>query len=337
MSAIGRTRLLAADPPGIAEAASLLRAGKLVAFPTETVYGLGADARSPKAVAEVYRAKGRPSANPLIVHVADLQAAAEIARFGPMAMRLAEAFWPGPLTLVLPLLRQDILAPAVTAGLPSVGVRVPAGDVAQALLREAGCPVAAPSANPSGRVSPTEAAHVMDEETGLAGRIAAVLDGGPTTVGLESTILAPGDPRQPEASLRLLRPGGVPVEDIASVAGCALTLEAGSGGPSLEAPGMMVSHYAPRARLRLDAVAPEPGEAWLGFGADPPEAWRASLRASLSEAGDLSEAARRLFATLRRLDEALGAGAIIAVARVPEAQLGLAIKDRLQRAAAPRE
>ncbi|MEM7499220.1 MAG: L-threonylcarbamoyladenylate synthase [Pseudomonadota bacterium] len=362
MSGPEKTRHLPADPAGIAQAGALLAAGHLVAFPTETVYGLGADARSAEAVAGIYRAKGRPSSNPLIVHVADLAGAEALGVFGPAARRLADAFWPGPLTLVVPLRPEAGLAPAITAGRETVGLRVPAGPVAPALLAAAGCPVAAPSANPSGRVSPTEAAHVLDPITGLGGRIAAVLDGGPTAVGLESTIVAAdGGP------LRLLRPGGVPLDVLEDAAGEPIAVSQAAGpatglatghddtasatarprpapsaeaGIAFEAPGMMESHYAPTARLRLAASAPRVGEAWLGFGPDPDGAGAAPARLNLSEAGDRAEAAHRLFACLRRLDAMLaerGApDATIAVAPIPDTGLGRAINDRLARAAAPR-
>ncbi|MEM8760453.1 MAG: L-threonylcarbamoyladenylate synthase [Pseudomonadota bacterium] len=333
------TRHLRADPPGIADAASLLAQGELVAFPTETVYGLGADARSLEAVAGIYRAKGRPSANPLIVHVADLAAAEKLGVFNPAARRLAEAFWPGSLTLVVPLRAGAGLAPAVTAARETVGLRVPAGQVALALLAKAGCPVAAPSANPSGRLSPTEAAHVLDPETGLGGRIAAVLDGGPTTVGLESTIIAATEPDG--RHLRLLRPGGLTAERLQAAIGLPIAMPddetASAAEPAaLEAPGMMASHYAPNARLRLSATAPQQGEAWLGFGPDPEGVAEASVSQNLSKTGDPAEAAQNLFAALRRLDAAIGAGGTIAVAPVPDGGLGRAINDRLARAAAPR-
>ncbi|MEM9765042.1 MAG: L-threonylcarbamoyladenylate synthase [Pseudomonadota bacterium] len=332
------TRHISADAAGIAEAARLLAEGHLVAFPTETVYGLGADARSAEAVAGIYRAKGRPSSNPLIVHVADLRMAETFGIFDAAMRRLAERFWPGPLTMVVPLREASALAPAITAGRETVGLRVPASPVALALIRQAGCPVAAPSANPSGRVSPTEAEHVLDPDTGLGGRIAAVLDGGPTPVGLESTIVAAG--RGASASLRLLRPGGLSLEALEAAAGALLaqpTAPVETAAPEgLEAPGMMASHYAPRARLRLAAAAPEPGEAWLGFGADPAAAADAIAARNLSEAADLDEAAQRLFSSLRALDTDLGEGGTIAVAPIPDRGLGRAINDRLARAAAPR-
>jgi L-threonylcarbamoyladenylate synthase len=313
------TKTLPATAEGIARAAALLRGGALVAFPTETVYGLGADARSPQAVAAVFAAKGRPAHNPLIVHVPDRAAADRLARFDPDAERLAAAFWPGPLTLVLPLRADAGLPPAVTAGGPRVALRLPAHPVAQALLAAFGGPLVGPSANPSGRVSPTRADHVID---GLAGRIAAVLDGGACPVGVESTILATGD-----GPVRLLRPGGIGAEDIAAVTGPLAAVAADPARP--EAPGQFASHYAPAARLRLDAAAPGPGETFVAFGAPG--------RFSLSDSGDLAQAAARLFHVLRLADAATAPGGTIAVAPVPGTGLGAAINDRLRRAAAPRQ
>jgi L-threonylcarbamoyladenylate synthase len=311
------TRTLAPDAAGIAEAARLLAEGELVAFPTETVYGLGGDARSDTAVARIFEAKGRPSFNPLIVHLPDLAAVETVARVTPRARDLAKAFWPGPLTLVLPMI-EDAVSPLVTAGLPTVAVRVPAHPLAQALLRAFGGPVAAPSANPSGRVSPTRAEHVME---GLGGRIAAVLDGGPCAVGLESTILL-ADPEPV-----LLRPGGLPVEALEAALGMKLATAVEGNKPT--APGQLASHYAPSARVRLDATKAEPGEVLVGFGPV-----RGAL--SLSETGDLVEAAARLFHTLREADLMAGPGGSIAFAPVPDTGLGRAINDRLRRAAAPR-
>ncbi|MDP2739100.1 MAG: L-threonylcarbamoyladenylate synthase [Pseudorhodobacter sp.] len=313
------TRLLTPDAPGLAEAARLLHAGALVAFPTETVYGLGGDARSDLAVARIFEAKGRPRFNPLIVHLPDLAAAREYALFGADAERLADAFWPGPLTLVLPLREGAGLSPLITAGNTSVAIRVPAHPVAQALLRAFGGPLAAPSANPSGKVSPTRAAHVLE---GLGGRIAAVLDGGACDVGLESTIVAL-DPA------RLLRPGGLPAEAIEACLGAPLAAPQDPAKPL--APGQLASHYAPAASLRLNATAPRPGEVWLGFG---PKAKGAEL--TLSATGDLVEAAAKLFHALREADALAGQGGCIAVSPVPERGLGRAINDRLRRAAAPR-
>jgi L-threonylcarbamoyladenylate synthase len=311
------TRTLAPDATGIAEAARLLSSGELVAFPTETVYGLGGDARSDKSVARIFEAKGRPSFNPLIVHLPDLAAVGTVAHVSSRARDLALAFWPGPLTLVLPVI-EGAVSPLVTAGLPTVAVRVPAHPLAQALLRAFGGPVAAPSANPSGRVSPTRAAHVLD---GLDGRIAAVLDGGPCAVGLESTIVAP-DPEP-----LLLRPGGLPVEALEAALGRGMATAGVGHRPT--APGQLASHYAPEAGVRLEATEARPGEVLVGFGPV-----RGAL--SLSESGDLVEAAARLFQTLREADVLAGARGRIAFAPVPETGLGRAINDRLRRAAAPR-
>ncbi|WP_028030182.1 L-threonylcarbamoyladenylate synthase [Gemmobacter nectariphilus] len=313
------TLRLSPDAAGIARAAALLRAGALVAFPTETVYGLGGAATIDAAVRGIYEAKGRPGHNPLIVHVPDLAAAERLAVFDDQARALARAFWPGPLTLVLPLRTGAGLSPRITAGHPTVAIRVPAHPLAQALLRETGLPVAAPSANPSGKISPTTADHVLD---GLSGRIAAVLDGGPCAVGVESTILAPGTPP------RLLRPGGVTAEDLARVLGTLPIRPEDAARP--EAPGQLASHYAPEAAVRLNATAPQTGEIWVGFGPC------AGAALSLSESGNLDEAAARLFDVLRRADRLAGPGGRIAIAPVPMTGLGLAINDRLGRAAAPR-
>jgi L-threonylcarbamoyladenylate synthase len=297
-----------------------------VAFPTETVYGLGADAASAEAVARIYEAKERPRFNPLIAHVPDLDAALGQGTFDGTASRLAEAFWPGPLTLVVPCAPGCTVSDLARAGLDSVALRVPDHDLARALLGLVGRPVAAPSANRSGRISPTAAGHAMED---LEGRIDAVLDGGPTRVGLESTIVAclGGAPR-------ILRPGGVSRERIEAVAGpCAA--RGPEDGAAPRAPGMLASHYAPRARVRLAATEIRPGEAALLFGPDAPEGVeRAAAVLNLSPGGDLVEAAARLFASLRALD---GAGVeTIAVAPIPVDGLGEAIADRLRRAAAER-
>jgi len=313
--------LIVADEAGIARAAALLRAGEVVAFPTETVYGLGADATDPAAVAQIYAAKGRPDFNPLIVHVADVAAADAMIDLPEAGYRLAAAFWPGPMTLVAPLRADAGIAPAVTAGLPTLAVRVPAHPVAQALMRATGRPLAAPSANRSGNVSPTAAAHVMAE---LGGRIAAVLDGGACAVGLESTIIGFDGARAV-----MLRPGGVPAEAVEEVLGTPL---ADRDASRITAPGQLSSHYAPAARLRLNADAPRPGELWLGLGPVPAGADGLSL----SPAGDLAEAASLLFAHLRTLDARALPGQVIAVAPIPDRGLGRAINDRLMRAAAPR-
>ncbi|WP_068108886.1 L-threonylcarbamoyladenylate synthase [Tropicimonas marinistellae] len=310
------TERLDPDDAGLARAAQLLAQGQLVAFPTETVYGLGADARQGEAVAHIFEAKGRPRFNPLIVHVADFEAAQQIGRFNADAAALADAFWPGPLTLVVPLRDDAGLSDLVTAGLQTVGIRVPAGAVSQALLNGFGGPVAAPSANPSGKVSPTEAAHVLD---GLDGRIAAVVDGGAAKVGVESTIVGAFD------HPRLLRPGGLPAEAIEDALG--RPLAHAPAGPTPNAPGQLASHYAPNAPLRLNVTHPRSGERLLGFG---PAAERATL--NLSPSGDLVEAAANLFAFLRRID----GPSPIAVSPIPDHGLGRAINDRLVRAAAPR-
>ena len=317
------TARLAADPAGIAAAAALLRRGGLVGFPTETVYGLGADATSAAAVAGIYAAKGRPRFNPLIAHVADLEAAAEQGRFDADALALARAFWPGPLTLVVPAAPGCTVSDLARAGLDSVALRVPAHPVARALIAEAGLPVAAPSANRSGRISPTAAAHVLAD---LEGRIDAVLDGGPTAVGVESTIVAClGVPT-------LLRPGGVTRAAVEAVLGRSLAASA-VGGPTV-APGMLLSHYAPRAAVRLDAEELRRGEAGLDFGSR--FAGQGGPVLDLSRHCDLAEAAANLFGFLRGLDERLDGRGSIAVAPIPEEGLGEAIRDRLARAAAAR-
>jgi len=313
------TQLLAPDPAGLKAAAAILRAGGLVAMPTETVYGLAADARNDRAVAAIFDAKGRPRFNPLIVHLADLSLLDSLATLTPLADRLAQAFWPGPLTLVLPLRADSGLSPLVTAGLSSVAIRLPATDVAQRLLAQFNGPVAAPSANPSGRISPVTPAHVM---AGLAGRIDGVIDGGPCTVGLESTIVdATG------GAPRLLRAGGVPVEALEEALG--QTLSPPHKG-TITAPGQMPSHYAPRGRVRLNVLRPAADEIWVGFGPCP------GATLTLSESGNLTEAAARLFHALHEADALAGKDGRIAFAPVPETGLGRAINDRLRRAAAPR-
>ncbi len=307
---------------GIAEAARLLRGGCLVAFATETVYGLGADAASPTAVAKIYAAKGRPSFNPLIAHVPDGAAARREGRFSAEAERLAAAFWPGPLTLVVPVAETGSVCELARAGLDTIALRAPAHAIAHALLAEVGRPVAAPSANRSGRVSPVTADHVMED---LGDRIDAVLDCGPSSVGLESTIVACLG-----AQPMLLRPGGVPRAEIERVVG---PLDSPLPG-AVSAPGMLSSHYAPRARLRLGAASLEQGEAGLDFGRQFRDIAGDVPCLDLSRAGDLAEAAANLYASLRRLD-ASGVS-IIAVAPIPPAGPGEGIMDRLRRAAAPR-
>lgn len=314
--------MLTADRDAIAAAARVLGAGGLAAFPTETVYGLGADATNGEAVARLYAAKGRPQFNPLIAHVPDANAAGALARFSDDARRLADRFWPGPLTLVLPKADGCPVSELATAGLESIAVRVPDHPVARDLLAAFGKPIVAPSANRSGHVSPTTAQHVLAD---LGGRIDVIVDGGPTKVGLESTIVACLD------APALLRPGGVPREAIERALGRPLVVAEPSGDEAPLAPGMLASHYAPAVPLRLDASDVKPGEALLAFGPNPPPCARTL---NLSAAGDLVEAAANLFAHLRALDTS---GALaIAVMTIPDQGLGEAINDRLGRAAAPR-
>lgn len=310
-----------ADATAIAEAARILRHGGLVAFPTETVYGLGADATSDAAVAKIYAAKGRPSFNPLIAHVADLAAAKQQAVFTAEAEALAQAFWPGPLTLVLPIASSGTVCTLARAGLDSVALRVPAHPAARQLLAATGLPLAAPSANISGHVSPVTAAHVAAD---LDGKVDLILDAGACPVGVESTIIS-----CLEGGAALLRPGGISRDRIEAVLGRRL-LDSASGKTPL-APGQLVSHYAPRAKLRLAATSLEAGEAGLDFGGIFS---KADNVLDLSAAADTMEAAANLFSHLRALD-ARGF-ATIAVAPIPEAGLGEAINDRLRRAAAER-
>lgn len=319
------TRRLAADAAGIAEAARLLREGGLVALPTETVYGLAADATSGKAVAGIYAAKERPSFNPLIAHLPSVAAARREGLFDANALALAKAFWPGPLTLVVPVSSGCTVSELARAGLDSVALRVPAHPLAHRVLEAAGRPIAAPSANRSGRVSATSAAHVLAD---LDGRIDAVLDAGPAEIGVESTIIACLD-----GTPKLLRPGGVPRAAIEAVIGRSLVL-AGEAGAAPISPGLLASHYAPAARVRLEAEAPRDGEAWLGFGPEPAGFTRPEIALNLSPTGDLAEAAANLFGHMRRLDSQGPQG--IAIAPVPNHGLGEAINDRLRRAAAPR-
>lgn len=306
--------------------AGLLRAGKLVAFGTETVYGLGADACNAEAVAGIYAAKGRPSFNPLICHFADAQTAFRYVTPTPLAEKLAAKFWPGPLTLVLPRAEGCPVSQLAGAGLPTLAVRVPNHPMALALLREFGGPVAAPSANRSGRISPTSAAHVLAQ---LEGRIAAVLDSGPCEVGLESTILDLSGP-QPV----LLRPGGVSVEALEAEIGSVARTVSKSDAPV--APGMLLSHYAPRLPVRLNARDVAADEALLAFGPPPPGA---KLVFQLSESKNLAEAAARLFEGLLFLDEEGASQGLVRIAamKLPQHGLGLAINDRLTRAASPRD
>ena len=302
-----------ATPDAITRGAALLCDGQLVAFPTETVYGLGADATSESAVEALFEAKGRPVNNPLIAHVADVGAARSEALFDDRAEHLARRFWPGPLTLVLPRRENSQLVPQVSAGLTTVALRVPDHPVAGALLRQAGRPIAAPSANPSGRLSPTTAGHVRD---GLGDRVALVLDGGPCPVGLESTVVCLA------GEARLLRPGSLARADIEAEIGPLAAPE----GDILIAPGMMISHYAPNLPLRLNAEQVRAEEALLGFGICP----EATL--NLSPTGDLDEAAANLYAMLHALDRAEFSA--IAVKVIPDEGAGVAINDRLRRGAA---
>jgi L-threonylcarbamoyladenylate synthase len=313
---------MSADRDTIAAAARILADGGLVAFPTETVYGLGADATNGEAVARLYAAKGRPRFNPLIAHVTSAAAAFAFARFSFRAKKLAEAFWPGPLTLVLPKADGCPVSELATAGLDSIAVRVPAHPVARDLLEAFGKPVVAPSANRSGHVSPTTASHVQAD---LDGRIDLIIDGGATSVGIESTIVSClGVPT-------LLRPGGLPRDAIERVLGHALIIAEPAPDEAPLAPGMLASHYAPKTPLRLNAREVRDGEALLAFGTNIPNAARVL---NLSSTGDLVEAAANLFSHLRALD-ASGASAI-AVMPIPNEDLGEAINDRLARAAAPR-
>jgi L-threonylcarbamoyladenylate synthase len=303
-----------ADDGAIARAAQVLRTGGLVAVPTETVYGLAARADCTDAVAAIYAAKGRPDFNPLIVHVADVEQARELALFDDRAELLARHFWPGPLTLVLPLRAAARLAPAVTAGLPTIALRMPAHPVMRALLCEAGIPLAAPSANRSGAVSPTTAAHVVRS---LGDAVPLILDGGPCARGVESTIVA----LRANGGWELLRPGPVSAPEIGALLGDA----APGGNDMIEAPGQLASHYAPGKPVRLNALQAAPDEFMIGFGATGGDC-------TLSARGDLAEAAARLYACLH--DAASSAKARVAIAAVPETGLGVAINDRLRRAAA---
>lgn len=310
------TEILGTGATELRRAAEILTAGGLVAFPTETVYGLGADARDDVAVAQIYEAKGRPSFNPLIAHVANRQAAEAYVEFNDTADRLAAVFWPGALTLVLPVRANSGISKLVTAGLNTLAVRVPNHPVGNALLKAANMPIAAPSANPSGRVSPTTAAHV---QSGLYGKIDALIDGGACGVGLESTIISC------VGEATLLRAGGIPVEAIEASLGAPLQLSQDAEKPV--APGQLESHYAPLGAVRLNADTVEADETLLGFGP-------VGAEFSLSPSGDVVEAAANLFDCLHQLDAA--GIEKIAVSPIPQHGLGAAINDRLKRAAAPR-
>jgi L-threonylcarbamoyladenylate synthase len=313
--------ILEPTPVNLGQAAAALREGRLVAFPTETVYGLGGDATSDRAVAAIYAAKGRPSFNPLIVHVGGFTAASRLVELTPEAELLAQRFWPGALTLVLPRKPRSGLSLLVSAGLESAAIRVPAHAAAQALLSMSGLPLAAPSANPSGRMSPTRAEHVAAT---LGDKVAAIIDGGRCRVGLESTVVS-----LLHATPRILRPGGITAEQLGEA--LQMTVESGSESGPLHSPGQLESHYAPILPLRLNADSVGAGEALLAFGAKPPAA---ALSRNLSPSGELQEAAANLFAMLRELDRPDFTR--IAVMPIPETGLGVAINDRLRRAAAPR-
>jgi L-threonylcarbamoyladenylate synthase len=320
-----RGSIIGTSPADIAAAAACILAGDLVGMPTETVYGLAADATQGEAVAAIYEAKGRPRFNPLISHVSNLDMAQTYGVFNHEAQKLAEAFWPGPLTLIMPFREGSGVSDLARAGLDSIGLRVPAHPAAQALIKAAGRPLAAPSANRSGRISPTSAQDVMAE---LGGEIAVVIDGGGCSVGVESTIIACLDSQMVQ-----LRPGGIPLEALEAAAGQRIGKDRPTG--PLRAPGLLESHYAPAAPLRMNAVTFAPGEAILAFGPCdmsryPPD----TPFVNLSETGDLREAAARLFSALRELDNT--SPNAIAVMPVPASSLGEAINDRLTRAAAPK-
>lgn len=317
---------LPADESGLREAGRRLAAGELVAFPTETVYGLGADATNPQAVARLYAAKGRPQFNPLIAHVPGQAEARQLAELTPAAEALATRFWPGPMTLVLPARMGAAVCELARAGLPSIGIRIPADRAAQTILRAAGRPIAAPSANRSGHVSPTQAEHVLADLDGL---IDAIVMGAPSPIGVESSIFGCLG-----AQITLLRPGGITRAEAEAAIGEPVQDHHIERADAPEAPGRLASHYAPRARLRLEALDLQKGEACLAFGADIPPGAQAGLTLNLSPKGDLVEAASHLYAHLRQLDS-LGVTSI-AVVPLPKFGLGEAIADRLRRAAAPK-
>ena len=310
---VGNGYIRKADALAVAEAATLLRGGGIVAVPTETVYGLAADASNAHAVAAIYRAKGRPDFNPLIVHVPDREAAGQLAQFNPLAEKLTAAFWPGPVTLVLPLCEDAAVAKAVTAGLPTIAVRCPAHPVMRALLLASGCILAAPSANRSGAISPTRAAHVADS---LGDAVPMILDGGPCRDGIESTIIAVR-----ENHWQILRPGPVTAEEVERATGSAPLALASD---TIEAPGQLASHYAPAKPVRLNATDAQPGEWHIGFGAIAGDD-------NLSANSDLAEAAAHLFTALHRADAS--DCATIAIAPIPDVGIGFAINDRICRAA----
>lgn len=310
----------------LAQACETLEAGLPVAIPTETVYGLAADATNPDAIGRIYEMKGRPRFNPLICHVADFAMAEQHVSFDPISRQLADAFWPGPLTLILPLKSGSSVHSLASAGLDTLGVRMPDG-FSRAVIARFGRPLAAPSANTSGKISPTSATHV---EADLGDRLALILDAGPADIGLESTIVkVEGD------NIRLLRPGGLDVADIEKLTGRTV-LRAETAGAAIEAPGMLASHYAPGAAVRLDATDVRAGEALIRFGGKPlPGEDKAALVLDLSLSGDLREAAANLFAYMKQADASKAS--TIAFGSIPHEGLGEAILDRLERAAAPRE
>lgn len=309
------TRVCSYDGTSLAEAAALIRAGEPVAVPTETVYGLAADATNDLAVARIYEAKGRPSFNPLIVHVSDLEMARRLVAFNPAAERLAQAFWPGPLTMVLPRLPNCPVADLASAGLPTLAIRFPSHPAMRSLISAAGVPLAAPSANRSGSISPTRAEHVLSS---LEGRIPFILDAGPASDGLESTIVRPLD-----EAVYLLRPGPITSESLQAATGLAVLLPQPNEG--ITAPGQLASHYAPSKPLTLNCTGPQPGVFHIGFGDGP-------CQRNLSAKGDLVQAAANLFAALHEADAS--ASMAISIAPIPNDGLGVAINDRLRRAAA---
>ena len=328
-NAVTAPPVLKATNETIRRAAESLRAGRLVVFPTETVYGLGGDATNGDAVAAIFAAKKRPSFNPLISHFSDMENAMIHGYFGELAIRLASAFWPGPLTLVVPKAKNSNIAQLTTAGLKTVAIRVPAHPVAQALLKEVGLPLAAPSANVSGRISPTRAEHVA----GLSGDfVDMVLDGGPCDIGLESTIVF-----CTEGAVTLLRPGGISPDDLEEALGQKIALSSQiEDTDTPQSPGQLKSHYAPNNPLRLNVRQVLPGEGLLAFGKEMPvSSDKAAFTLNLSPTGNLHEAAANLFDHLLQLDARNISG--IAVLPIPEAGLGIAINDRLRRAAAPRD
>lgn len=308
------------SPSAIAQAAKLLRAGALVSFATETVYGLGADATNDVAVASIFEAKGRPSFNPLIVHVPDLEAAQKLVEFNPLALKIATKFWPGPLTMVLPRRDKSPISRLASAGLDTLAIRIPGNNSARELLQACQCPVAAPSANPSGQISPTTAAHVA---RGLGGKVSLILDDGPCDIGVESTVIA-----VTSTSITLLRPGGITADDLHRFTNIAISPAKEDG--KITSPGMLLSHYAPSCSVRLNASDANSNEAFIGFGPGS----ETFETATLSRAGDLKEATANLFALLHELDQKNYVS--IAIAPIPMEGLGIAINDRLKRAAAPR-